>query len=212
MGVLERKTRERHDRREEILNSAERVFERKGILAATIDDIAREAELGKGTLYNYFPSKEAILWYCAIRGMKILKIQITKSISSDNEPLANLGEMARSFLRFAGEYESYFRIFLHVGMGFSIPTGISSSEVKEVFESESPYGLIRTELIRGRENGFFRSDIDLNLLAHAIWIQFYSFMQLISLNPDLVQAFGLDHERLISANLQLMINGIRNTK
>jgi AcrR family transcriptional regulator len=212
MGVSERKIRERHDRREEILNGAERVFEKKGIPAATIDDIAREAELGKGTLYNYFPSKESILWYCAIRGMKILKSQITKSISPENEPLVNLGEMARSFLRFAGEYGNYFRVFLHVGMGFSIPAGISSSEVKEIFESESPYGLIRSELIRGREIGFFRTDIDINLLAHAVWIQFYSFMQLISLNPDLVQAFRLDHEKLITANLQLMINGIRNTK
>ncbi len=212
MGISERKIRERHDRREEILNGAERVFEKKGIPAATIDDIAREAELGKGTLYNYFPSKESILWYCAIRGMKILKSQINKSISPENEPLVNLGEMARSFLRFAGEYGNYFRVFLHVGMGFSIPAGISSSEVKEVFESESPYGLIRSELIRGSEIGFFRTDIDINLLAHAVWIQFYSFMQLISLNPDLVQAFRLDHEKLITANLQLMINGIRNTK
>ncbi|MBE0673842.1 MAG: helix-turn-helix transcriptional regulator, partial [Bacteroidales bacterium] len=87
MGVTERKEKERLRRREDILDSAERVFTEKGIIATTIDDIAREAELGKGTLYNYFPSKEAILWYCAIRGMRKLKEMITGSISVLNEPI-----------------------------------------------------------------------------------------------------------------------------
>lgn len=212
MGVTERKERERTVRREEILTAAEKVFADKGIVASTIDDIAREAELGKGTLYNYFPSKEAILWHCAIRGMKILKATILRSISPENEPLVNLGKMAESFLHFALHQKIYFAIFLQVGSGFSIPSGITRQEVKTVFETESPYELIRKELIRGRENGFFRTDIDPDLLAHAVWIQFFSFMQLISLNSEMVEAFGLDHERLIQTNLQMIIYGICNEK
>lgn len=212
MGVTERKERERNLRREDILTAAERVFAGKGIVASTIDDIAREAELGKGTLYNYFPSKEAILWHCAIRGMKILKETILTSLSPENEPLVNLGKMAESFLLFAKQQKNYFAIFLQVGSGFSIPSGITRQEVKTVFETESPYGLIRKELIRGRENGFFRTDINPDLLAHAVWIQFFSFMQLISLNSEMVEAFGLDHERLIQTNLQMIIYGICNEK
>lgn len=210
MGITERKERERLRRREEILDAAERIFAGKGILYSTIDDIAREAELGKGTLYNYFPSREAILWYCAIRGMRKLKMIIIKSLSPDNEPLMNLGKMAESFISFAQMQKNYFNIFLHVGMGFSIPAGITGKEVKEVFETESPFGLIRKELLRGREQGFFRSDIDPDLQAHAVWIQFYSFMQLISLNPEMVAAFGLDHNRLIATNMEMIINGIRS--
>ena len=61
MGVLERRLREREARVELILNSALRVFATRGLREATMDEIAQEAELGKGTIYYYFPSKEAIL-------------------------------------------------------------------------------------------------------------------------------------------------------
>lgn len=61
MGVEERRFQEREQRKQTIVDTALRVFAEKGIKDATIDDIAEAAELGKGTIYYYFPSKEAIL-------------------------------------------------------------------------------------------------------------------------------------------------------
>ncbi len=61
MSVAERRVREREARTELILKAALRVFARRGIKEATMDEIAQEAELGKGTIYYYFSSKEAIL-------------------------------------------------------------------------------------------------------------------------------------------------------
>jgi len=52
---------ERKQREQLIIESALQVFARRGIKEATIDEIAEEAQLGKGTIYYYFPSKEAIL-------------------------------------------------------------------------------------------------------------------------------------------------------
>lgn len=64
MGVTERRLREREARIELILDSASEVFAVRGLQEATMEEIAEKAELGKGTLYYYFPSKEAIL--CAL--------------------------------------------------------------------------------------------------------------------------------------------------
>lgn len=61
MSVAERRVREREARAESILKAALKVFASRGIKEATIDEIAQEAELGKGTIYYYFSSKEAIL-------------------------------------------------------------------------------------------------------------------------------------------------------
>jgi AcrR family transcriptional regulator len=47
--------------RRTILDAAERVFGRRGFGAAKMADIAREAGLAAGTLYNYFESKEEIV-------------------------------------------------------------------------------------------------------------------------------------------------------
>ncbi|WP_417489919.1 TetR/AcrR family transcriptional regulator [Maricaulis sp.] len=48
-------------RPEEILEAALAVFGEQGFAAARVEDIARRADLSKGTLYLYFPSKEAML-------------------------------------------------------------------------------------------------------------------------------------------------------
>ncbi|WP_185996666.1 TetR/AcrR family transcriptional regulator [Nocardioides campestrisoli] len=48
-------------RKEAILRSATRVFAEKGFAAATVRDIADEAEMLSGSLYYYFDSKESII-------------------------------------------------------------------------------------------------------------------------------------------------------
>ena len=47
--------------RERILAAAQRLFAANGFDSTTTRDIAREAEIGVGTLFNYFPSKEAVV-------------------------------------------------------------------------------------------------------------------------------------------------------
>ncbi|MFZ2052874.1 MAG: TetR/AcrR family transcriptional regulator [Candidatus Aminicenantales bacterium] len=53
----EREEKRRQQFRHAILEAAERVIVRKGCNAATMDDVAREAQLSKATLYHYFRGK-----------------------------------------------------------------------------------------------------------------------------------------------------------
>jgi len=55
---MSRKERERERHCREILQAAERIFARKGYHAATIEEIAKEAEFAVGTLYNLFKNKD----------------------------------------------------------------------------------------------------------------------------------------------------------
>lgn len=52
--------RRKEDRPAEILNAALELFTEKGFAATRMDDVAKIAGISKGTLYNYFKSKEAI--------------------------------------------------------------------------------------------------------------------------------------------------------
>jgi AcrR family transcriptional regulator len=58
MSVAERRAREKQNRIQGILQAAEKVFFSKGYESATMNEIAREAELGKGTIYLYFKGKD----------------------------------------------------------------------------------------------------------------------------------------------------------
>ncbi|MCA1063773.1 TetR/AcrR family transcriptional regulator [Rossellomorea sp. AcN35-11] len=44
-----------------IMESAKKIFSEKGFQQASMAEIARDAEVGTGTIYNYFPSKGALL-------------------------------------------------------------------------------------------------------------------------------------------------------
>jgi AcrR family transcriptional regulator len=55
-----RKERERSVRRGEILLVARHLFAEQGFQATTLEEIARRAEFGKGTIYNYFSSKDEL--------------------------------------------------------------------------------------------------------------------------------------------------------
>jgi AcrR family transcriptional regulator len=58
----ERELRRREGYRETILHAAERVILRKGYSATTMDDVAREAQFSKATLYKYVPGKGILLF------------------------------------------------------------------------------------------------------------------------------------------------------
>lgn len=62
--ILSRKEKERLFRRAAIVDAAVGIFAKKGYRDTTLDEIAITAEFGKGTIYNYFKSKEEI--YSAI--------------------------------------------------------------------------------------------------------------------------------------------------
>lgn len=59
--VEERRAKHLAQRRESILEAAARVFAHKGFEKATTREIAREAAVSEGTIYNYFSSKRELL-------------------------------------------------------------------------------------------------------------------------------------------------------
>lgn len=66
--TAKRKEREREARRDTILAAASRVFLRKGYYEATLDEIASEAEMAKGTIYNYYKDKQDLFISLAKHG------------------------------------------------------------------------------------------------------------------------------------------------
>jgi len=61
-NVPSRKEREKQTRQHEILSSAKKLFLEKGYHRTTLEEIAQHAEFGKGTIYNYFSSKEELFF------------------------------------------------------------------------------------------------------------------------------------------------------
>ncbi|MBC2713358.1 MAG: TetR/AcrR family transcriptional regulator [Desulfosarcina sp.] len=76
MGIKERKERERERRRQQIMVAAKRVFTDKGFSKATMEDIAKEAELSPGTIYLYFKNKDELYASLSLRILQYLVIRL----------------------------------------------------------------------------------------------------------------------------------------
>lgn len=90
-------------RRQEILDAARAVFAQKGYNAATLDDVAERAEFGKGTLYNYFPNKEALFISVIEDTFETMKGIAEDAFSGDG----SLQQKVEKFVR--GELNFFFR-------------------------------------------------------------------------------------------------------
>ncbi len=94
MGIKERKQRERERRRQQIIVAAKRVFTEKGFKKATIEDIARNAELSPGTLYLYFKNKEELYASLSLRILQYLAIRVEHVKNETNlDPLEKLDSL-----------------------------------------------------------------------------------------------------------------------
>jgi AcrR family transcriptional regulator len=79
--------------RDKILDATERLLARYGYAKMTVEDIAREAGIGKGTIYLHFPSKEEVVLSHVDRIVERLKAELRRLAASDLPPRARLREM-----------------------------------------------------------------------------------------------------------------------
>lgn len=96
----QRRQREREERQRQILAAASRVFARDGYLRANVEEIAREAELSKGTLYLYFPSKRDLLLALLEESNEELNRLLSAAIEEAQEPLRKLAAIIESILEY----------------------------------------------------------------------------------------------------------------
>lgn len=73
MNDLSRRERKKLETRTAILQAAGDLFQSQGIDNTPIDDIAQAADVSRGTLFNYFPNKEALLNELAQEEMQALE-------------------------------------------------------------------------------------------------------------------------------------------
>lgn len=80
-------------KRDQILEGAKRVFMKAGFDAATMNDITREAQVSKGTIYVYFNNKEDLF-------AALIERERSRLVASMRQALAGDGPVEESLSRF----------------------------------------------------------------------------------------------------------------
>ena len=96
MSTTERKNIEKENRRQVILDAAVTVMQLHGLHGLSIDLIAHETNLAKGTIYLYFKSKEEILSILTIRARTLLIKDFQKIIKNKESRIEKLKSILKS--------------------------------------------------------------------------------------------------------------------
>lgn len=155
------------ERKKKILNCAKKLFSKNGFYKTQISDIAKAANIARGTIYQYFENKDIIYMTLLEDYYKIWQDQMNMKNSN-----IDLGQITavdffksqiRKTLDFFANDRYLSNIILRVGLG--VPGDLAST-IKR-FESHV-LDFIMRDLRLGIKTGNIRDDIDIEFTANLI--------------------------------------------
>lgn len=111
MLVIDRKERDKQLRKADILKAAEHIFASKGYHEATIQDIAKEAQYGTGTVYLYFKDKNALYFSLLDEKIKSLIGPIKEKTELVKDAKKKLEIFIKESLAVFEQNQNFFRIY-----------------------------------------------------------------------------------------------------
>lgn len=163
LSMKEMKEQEKERRRDYILDAAEKLFFSRGYDNVSMDDIANEVELSKGTLYLYFKDKESLFFTVVLRGARILNSMIEEEIKNCKTGIEILDTFAVVYFEFVNKYPDYNQAYLYFRSArFAIEDSEGVNEVaKEILKLRQDTFVITCNAIKsGIDEGLIQSDVD----------------------------------------------------
>lgn len=173
-----RTERKKEDTRQRIISAALKLFKKYGFTSATMEQIAQEADIAKGTLYNYFPVKEAILSEFIKRSFSNKNPDRLKQLQSLPDTRSRMISIITELMEGVRSQKEIFEKFLIYRV-----QNILSLDKKD--SERSGIELLAEEIVNlGQKSGEIRSD-----LPKGIILDFFEFVFI-----EVVKQFYLDPE------------------
>ncbi|MEN8193161.1 MAG: TetR/AcrR family transcriptional regulator [Bacteroidota bacterium] len=151
---MTRKEREKELRKHEITKAALKLFSQKGYKATTLDEIAEESEFGKGTIYNYFTSKEDIYREIIFSTLELHK-KLIYTIDQEKDNLYDfILELNNQLIRFSLNNREAFLLFIFTEMHLSHS---NSPEIMKIMDDHQ--NLMNDFFINKAEEAIKRKEI-----------------------------------------------------
>jgi len=146
-----------------ILDATDRLLARYGYRKMTVEDIASEAGIGKGTIYLHFSSKEEVVLSHVDRIVDRLKERLREIGNSDAPVAERLRQMLLTRVMFRFDSIQHYTQSLNDLLSALRPGLLARRAV--YFDAEAQ--IFADVLVNGRQSGEFEFD-DEQLTAHAM--------------------------------------------
>jgi TetR/AcrR family transcriptional regulator len=206
MGISDRRQREKEQRKTGIIDAAERLFFSRRYEDVSMDDIAREVELNKATIYLYFENKETLFATIVLRGIRILGEKYKECGEMQVPGIVKVALMGQAYYQFSLEYPDYLRLIHFYG--------------SERFSKENPYtaemgkgygtsrSILEDAIREGIDDGTIRADLDPFLTSMYLMISFMGILSLEDKWKLVIEAEGFSNEQFSSEFFRVIIPAI----
>ena len=127
MSLKDRREREKEERRKQILDAARALLFEKGLNATSMNQIAKQAEIGVATIYFYYKSKEDLFAAIQVEGLNLLYSKLEKACGKETDSAIKLKRASQVYLKFSRENKDYFDI---INYFLSAPDQIFTPDLK----------------------------------------------------------------------------------
>jgi TetR/AcrR family transcriptional regulator len=211
---MSRKERETQLRRTIIIEAAEKLFFRQGYDNTSMDEIAHTSEFSKGTLYNYFNSKEDLYIVIATKAYEKI-IEITKDFTYKENPGMNqIKAIGYAYYEFTKRFPNYANIFHDISVKIPNLENKSNSEFSQ-FEQEylSLSHIYRDLFLKilhdAKEIGALRVDKSPFLIAFVLSRLTNGLIEDIMQNKTIITQFKLKEVEIIDFVFEILEQGLK---
>ncbi len=209
MGITERREREKKQRRNDIINAAEHLFFKSGINNVTMEDVAKEAEYSKGTLYLYFKNKEDLHWAISQRATELMRKYIEKTIDEKANGLTNLFNIGQAYVEFSRKEKDYFNVLMYFEGKDLNKLDIDKSQLTKDFYT-SPVDILLKIVKVGINDGSIISDLSVESLSVALWAQLMGILLIVNKKKEIFEIFDTSKEEILKNHFLITLNGIKS--
>ena len=173
MGSLERRSRERADTRQRILDAAREMFVRQGYEATTMRAIADRIEYTPTAIYHHFRNKEALLAELCAADFRALAAAFQK-IGRIEDPIERLRKSGLAYVQFGLEHPMQYQLMFMTRRPKEVDDRIHSGN-----PSEDAYAFLRQTCADAIATGQLRPEYrDPDELALIAWSSLHGSLSL----------------------------------
>lgn len=194
---LSRRERKKEETKERIFKAAVKLFRDKGFDHTTIDDITDRADVAKGTFFNYFPRKEAVLGYLSEVRMEAA-VENAEAILAARRPARE--KLLALYAEVAAGYEEDRELSWIVLMESMQRAFAAAEDVHHRWHS-----LATSVIEQGQANGELRANVEPRRAQHVLHSVFLGslFMWL-----KCAEVMDTDLQPELKARLTLVLDGL----
>jgi AcrR family transcriptional regulator len=197
---LSRRERKKRQVRRKIFQAAFDLFREKGFDDTTIEEIAERADVGKGTVFNYFPRKTSLLAALAEDWMSLLTEEMGPAESWRGSTRDKLERVFRFLTDLSVENPDLARLALFESLRhMQAPASIKQERGIREF-----LAITRSVLREGQSSGEVRADLETEYAANMIESAFHRTLMAWLREGSSVEELHAE----ISAKLDIIFNGV----